>query len=155
VVVTEHDGTTRAGRRTRTVPVALRRVIEARDDGCRFPGCDSRAFHQVHHLMHFADGGATDRDNCLTLCAFHHRLVHEGGWRIVGDSAESRALVFISPNGRAISEVADAPVPCNAALPRASDIDAGTITTAEGGRIDVDLAITALCTMRARAAPDA
>ena len=67
LVVHEADGTKRVGRRTRTVPVALRRIIEARDHGCRFPGCTHRAHHHLHHLVPFAAGGPTDVDNCLTL----------------------------------------------------------------------------------------
>jgi hypothetical protein len=30
------------GRKTRAVPPALRRALQARDDGCRFPGCNHR-----------------------------------------------------------------------------------------------------------------
>ena len=39
------------GRRTRTVPAALRRALDHRDDGCRFPGCSSRHC-DAHHLRH-------------------------------------------------------------------------------------------------------
>jgi hypothetical protein len=69
------------GRRTRTVAPALRRALEIRDRGCRFPGCGSR-FTDAHHVRHWADGGETGLANCLLLCAHHHRLVHEGGWRV-------------------------------------------------------------------------
>jgi hypothetical protein len=69
------------GRRTRTISPALRRALEVRDRGCRFPGC-GRRFTDAHHVRHWADGGPTSLSNCLLLCAFHHRLVHEGGWRV-------------------------------------------------------------------------
>ena len=46
------------GRRTRTVPPALRRALEVRDRGCRFPGCGLR-FTDAHHIVHWADGGET------------------------------------------------------------------------------------------------
>jgi hypothetical protein len=69
------------GRRTRTIPPALRRALEVRDRGCRFPRCGAR-FTDAHHVTHWADGGATSLDNCLLLCRHHHRLVHEGGWSI-------------------------------------------------------------------------
>ncbi len=69
------------GRSTRTIPPALRRALEVRDRGCRFPGCGLR-FTEAHHVTHWADGGETNLDNTLLLCRFHHRLVHEGGWRI-------------------------------------------------------------------------
>jgi hypothetical protein len=69
------------GRRTRTVPPALRRALEVRDRGCRFPGCGLR-FTDAHHVLHWAEGGETSLTNTLLLCRYHHRLVHEDGWRI-------------------------------------------------------------------------
>jgi hypothetical protein len=69
------------GRRTRTIPPALRRALDARDRGCRFPGCGLR-FTDTHHVVHWADGGETSLENTVLLCRFHHRLVHEDGWRV-------------------------------------------------------------------------
>ena len=89
------------GRRTRTIPPALRRALEARDRGCRFPGCGSR-FTDGHHVRHWADGGATSLDNCLLLCRFHHRLVHEEGWKVEWWGAGkpgARHPVFLDPRG--------------------------------------------------------
>ncbi|HKK08883.1 MAG TPA: DUF222 domain-containing protein, partial [Gemmatimonadota bacterium] len=84
VVRVEHeaDGSVLSvGRRTRSIPPALRRALEVRDRGCRFPGCGLR-FTDAHHVEHWADGGETSLENTLLLCRFHHRLVHEGGWRL-------------------------------------------------------------------------
>jgi hypothetical protein len=69
------------GRRTRTVPPAIRRALEARDRGCRFPGCGSR-FCDAHHVKHWSEGGETRLDNLVLLCRVHHRMVHEGGYRV-------------------------------------------------------------------------
>ena len=69
------------GRRTRTIPPSLRRALEARDRGCRFPGCGLR-FTDAHHVKHWADGGETALGNLVLLCAHHHRLVHEAGWSV-------------------------------------------------------------------------
>ena len=69
------------GRRTRSISPALRRGLEVRDGGCRFPGCGLR-FTEGHHIRHWADGGETSLSNALLLCRFHHRLVHEGGWTV-------------------------------------------------------------------------
>jgi len=69
------------GRRTRTIPPSLRRALEARDRGCRFPGCGLR-FTDAHHVKHWADGGETAFENLVLLCSHHHRLVHEEGWRV-------------------------------------------------------------------------
>jgi len=70
-----------AGKRTRTISPALRRALEARDRGCRFPGCGLR-FTDAHHVRHWADGGETSLENLLLLCAHHHRLVHGQGWKV-------------------------------------------------------------------------
>jgi len=72
------------GRRTRVVPPAIRRAVEWRDRGCRFPGCGNR-FCQAHHVHHWTDGGETKLDNLALLCRRHHRAVHEGGFRMEGD----------------------------------------------------------------------
>ncbi|MEX1258937.1 MAG: HNH endonuclease signature motif containing protein [Gemmatimonadota bacterium] len=55
------------GRKTRTIPPALRRALESRDRGCRFPGCGFR-FTDAHHVRHWADGGKTSLANCILLC---------------------------------------------------------------------------------------
>jgi hypothetical protein len=84
------------GRKTRTVSAALRRALEIRDRGCRFPGC-GRRFTDVHHVKHWADGGETSLKNCVNLCRHHHRLVHEGGWAM-GWDREQRPI-FFDPHG--------------------------------------------------------
>lgn len=74
-------GTLSVGRRTRTVPPAIRRALRHRDGGCRFPGCGNR-FADAHHIRHWADGGETRLDNLVLLCRYHHRAVHEGGFTV-------------------------------------------------------------------------
>ncbi len=87
------------GRKTRTIPPSLRRALEARDRGCRFPGCGLR-FTDAHHIKHWADGGETKLENLLLLCSHHHRLVHEEGWTIEWWGKE-KMPVFIDPKGQA------------------------------------------------------
>jgi len=41
-----------AGRRTRAIPPAIRRALNARDRGCRFPGCTATRFVEGHHVKH-------------------------------------------------------------------------------------------------------
>lgn len=86
------------GRRGRTVPPWLGRLLRHRDRGCRFPGCERVRRAKAHHLWHWADGGPTDLDNLLLLCQAHHRLVHEGGWRVRGHPAGE--IRFHRPDGR-------------------------------------------------------
>jgi hypothetical protein len=96
-VTRKPDGTVLdVGRKRRSVPWRLRRALEIRDRGCRFPGC-GRRFTQGHHVTHWADGGGTSLENCLLLCRYHHGLVHEGGWEI-GFGAERRPI-FFDPRG--------------------------------------------------------
>jgi hypothetical protein len=70
---------------TRRVPSsAQRRVLTARDQGCRFPGCNAPpGWCQAHHIRHWIDDGPTDLDNLLLLCPFHHGHVHQHGLILV------------------------------------------------------------------------
>ena len=90
------------GRRKRNVSPALRRALEVRDRGCRFPGCGLR-FTAAHHIEHWADGGETSLRNTLLLCRRHHRLVHEDGYRVAMD--KDGQVVFFTPRGKAIGTV--------------------------------------------------
>jgi hypothetical protein len=86
-------------RKTRTIPVALRRAVNARDERCKFPGCD-RSITEIHHVEHYARGGQTVLTNLVGLCKFHHRCVHEGGYGI--ELAEGGSARFTRPDGRPI-----------------------------------------------------
>ena len=100
-VAEAEDGTPLdVGRKQRTVPTPMKRALWARDRGCSFPGCDHKHYVDAHHIEHWADGGATSLDNLTLLCSHHHRLLHEGGFRIQRD-AENR-LYFQRPDGRVI-----------------------------------------------------
>jgi hypothetical protein len=102
VTVTEdEDGTPLdVGRKQRTVSASIRRALWARDRGCSFPGCDHKHYVDAHHLEHWAAGGATSLENLTLLCTHHHRLLHEGGFKIRRD-ADNR-LYFQRPDGRVI-----------------------------------------------------
>ena len=92
------------GRRQRTVPTAIRRALQARDEGCAFPGCTHTHFVDAHHVRHWSDGGETSLDNLVLLCSHHHRLVHEGGFQIRRDTPRDGAprLYFQRADGRVI-----------------------------------------------------
>ena len=84
-------------RRARTPSVAMVRALRRRDRTCRFPGCERVRYTDAHHVVWWSRGGRTDLVNLVLLCGFHHRLVHEGGWRL---RLESDASVrWFRPNG--------------------------------------------------------
>ena len=96
------------GRRTRTIPTALRRALLDRDRSqCQFPGCESRHC-DAHHVVHWADGGETQLRNLVLCCRFHHRAVHEEGFRVVADA--DGQFRFLRPDGVALP--AEPPAPC-------------------------------------------
>jgi hypothetical protein len=92
------------GRKTRTISAPLRRVLNARDKGCRFPGCANTRFIDAHHVEHWANGGETRPSNLVSLCRFHHHAVHEGG--ICIEKLDDGALRFVRPNGKGVDSVA-------------------------------------------------
>ena len=63
-------------------PSAMSRAKKERYQHCKFPGCTRTHHLQIHHIVHWADGGSTSVSNVVCLCAFHHSLVHEGGYTI-------------------------------------------------------------------------
>ncbi|WP_229693515.1 HNH endonuclease signature motif containing protein [Lentzea pudingi] len=71
------------GRKTRTFPASLRRVLVARDQGCTFPGCDRPPKHcDAHHLRFWSEGGETSVNNAALLCRHHHTLIHHSDWEV-------------------------------------------------------------------------
>ncbi len=152
-VVMRHDSDgriTEVGARTRIIPPALRRALEHRDRGCRFPGCGLR-FTQGHHIRHWAHGGPTTPSNLVLLCRRHHRAVHEDGFQV--HRSPTGELEFRSPHGRLITEVP--PEPAVPTVPFAAlqaqnqefgvHIDARTsMPSWLGERLDVGYAIDVL-----------
>jgi hypothetical protein len=138
------------GRKTRTIPPALRRALRSRDRGCRFPGCTHTRFVDGHHVQHWAQGGETSLSNLVSLCRFHHRLLHEG--RVVVQVLDDGAFRFVRPDGQSF----DSPAPT---APRQLDwmqlvaahqarqirVTAQTaITRWQGARLDYDIAVDGL-----------
>ena len=138
----DHDGTLLdVGHRRRRPTSALRRAARERDKcRCRFPGCESRRV-DLHHIQYWSNGGRTKLANLISLCKYHHTLVHERGYLIA--AARNGAFTFIRPEGTAIPaapalpDVAGAIEGCHDA-----DITPGTIIPAwYGERLDLDHAI--------------
>jgi HNH endonuclease len=60
-----------------------RRLLELRDRGCAFPGCDRPpSWCHGHHIQAWIDGGPTTLANGVLLCGHHHRLIHQGAWQV-------------------------------------------------------------------------
>ncbi len=102
LVVTLFDGTTKvldANDAAERFSKRQRRAIAARDRCCVFPGCSRVPKHcDVHHIHERSAGGPTTTSNGVLLCRFHHRLLHQFGWKLSHD-AETGAWVAIDPHG--------------------------------------------------------
>ncbi len=90
------------GRTSRQIPPWLAREIRHRDAGCRWVGCERKGWTSIHHIVPWGEGGPTDYENLVMLCGLHHRMVHEGNWKIDGDP--NTELRFIGPDGREFSQ---------------------------------------------------
>jgi hypothetical protein len=142
-VVSDNNGDIkRVGRRHGSVRGTLRRKVEHRDDHrCQMPGCQRRAFLEVHHIRHRFHGGDNQLPNLTLLCRFHHHRLHEGGWTAV---RTRNGLEFHDPHGRSIS-----------ATPRNDTGDRSAVAAHQrqpadgrcrwtGEHLDLDMALTAL-----------
>ena len=88
-----------AGRARRVVSGSARRALNARDQYCRWPGCERPASRSAaHHLVHWIEGGKTDLSNLILLCHRHHWMVHEGDWKLV--RAKDERLLAVPPTYR-------------------------------------------------------
>ena len=91
------------GRALRIVPDRTRVAVEDRDGGCRTPGCERTKWLEVHHIVHWQDGGATDTANLVALCGAHHRAHHRGLLHIEGDADDPHGLVFTDAGGKRLT----------------------------------------------------
>src|ERR1700733_11288861 len=55
------------GRKTRSIPPAIRRALNCRDGGCRFPGCTHQRYLDAHHIEHFVQSGDSTLSNLEPL----------------------------------------------------------------------------------------
>ena len=139
------------GRKSRSIPSALRRALRARDDGCRFPGCDRTRYIDGHHIEHWADGGKTSLENLVQLCRHHHRLVHQGGFGC--ERLDHGRIEFRSPRGDVLADyylpeiLAEVVDPIHWFETHMADVDidgATCVTHWDGVGMDYDMAVGAL-----------
>jgi hypothetical protein len=106
------------GRAQRIVPARTRRLVEDRDRGCRYPGCTSTTHIECHHLIHWADGGATDTFNLACLCPFHHDAHHDRDFNVEGDADDPAGLTFTTRHGFPIRPGPSFTTPANPPSPQ-------------------------------------
>jgi len=142
------------GRKTRSIPPAIRRALTSRDHGCRFPGCTFKRYVDGHHVRHWADGGETKLSNLVTLCRFHHRLVHEGGATIL--TLDDGAFRFVKADGQAFDSPLPDPTGWGELVAANETVEIGprtAITRWTGESMDLGLAVEVLMQRRRKYAP--
>jgi hypothetical protein len=145
------------GRKTRSIPPAIRRALNGRDRGCRFPGCTHQRYVDAHHIQHWVHGGQTKLGNLVTLCRFHHRYVHEENIAI--QTQPDGTWRFLKPDGTAFDDVDPTQTPAyawtdllNSHDEQGIHIDSQTAATHwRGERMDYGLAIDGLLQQADRA----
>ncbi len=98
----------RVGRLRRDPSAWMMRQLKHRDRECRFPGCGSRQFTQAHHITSWEHGGLTELENLILVCFFHHKLVHEYGWRIMRE--RDGTVTWFRANGKRYRPGPDPPL---------------------------------------------
>jgi hypothetical protein len=121
------------GRTGRTIPERTRRLVMLRDQGCSVWGCSQTHILEVHHIIHWEDGGPTDTWNLIALCPHHHRLHHKGALGITGN-ADDGTVVFTDHNGNLLTPSGAKPEPPGAPPPPPS----GTYQHPLGERLDYE-----------------
>jgi hypothetical protein len=139
------------GRRRRRPSSAIRRAARERDHcRCRFPGCESRRT-DLHHIQHWANGGRTDLENLISLCPWHHKLVHDRGYLIAAPPAANGTFAFFCPDGTPLPSSPPLPAP-QGSISETHDADITPDTIIPpwyGERLDLNHAIWA-CFANAR-----
>jgi 5-methylcytosine-specific restriction endonuclease McrA len=144
------DAVLALGRRRRRPSSAIRRAARERDHGrCRFPGCESRRV-DLHHIQHWVNGGRTDLANLISLCPYHHKLVHDRGYLIAAPPGTG-TFAFYRPDGTPLPACPPLPAP-QGGISQAHDADITPETIIPpwyGERLDLNHAIWA-CFANAR-----
>jgi hypothetical protein len=79
ITIDEHGVPLNEGRTKRIGSPHIRRALVVRDEHCIFAGCTAPHYwSDVHHVVHWIDGGETSVENSALLCERHHTKVHHG-----------------------------------------------------------------------------
>ncbi|MDS0199484.1 HNH endonuclease [Microbacterium imperiale] len=105
---------------------SMRRLLQARDQHCRFPGCRRAAIRcEIDHTIDHALGGHTHIYNLAHLCQRHHSMKQFTDWNVrqLGDGV----LEWTSPGGRIYRE--DVPIPAVCFTPAADPPPEASVRT--------------------------
>lgn len=102
IFIGDHGEVLHLGRKERCFSARQRKAIAARDGGCVIPGCTAPVqWTEVHHVVPWHSGGATDIENGVLLCWFHHHEIDCSGWqiRMVRGRPEIKAPPWLDRSG--------------------------------------------------------
>ena len=86
------------GQATRIWPEPMGNAIRLRDQHCGFPHCyRPPGWCDIHHCIHWENGGPTSVDNGLLLCRWHHTFLHSKRWQVRLD--QHQQPIFTKPDG--------------------------------------------------------
>jgi hypothetical protein len=88
VLTRDGDDVTAVSSPKRTIPVKLRRALEASYPTCGVKACANDQFLEIDHVVPLEDHGCTELDNLWRLCSHHHRLKTYAGWQVVGRNGD-------------------------------------------------------------------
>lgn len=77
-----------------------RKAILMRDGGCVIPQCNiPPSWCEIHHVVEWAQGGATTVGNGASLCWYHHRNIDTNGWHIkmIDNLPHVQAPLWVDP----------------------------------------------------------
>ncbi len=55
----------------------------------------------LHHIQYWSNGGRTTLDNLVSLCRYHHQVIHDRGYLIA--TARDGTFTFYQPGGTPLS----------------------------------------------------
>jgi Domain of unknown function (DUF222) len=85
VLVRDGDDITNVSSPKRTIPMKLRRALEARYPTCGVKSCANDQFLQIDHVVPIEEHGETSIHNTWRICTHHHHLKSYFGWKVIGE----------------------------------------------------------------------
>lgn len=78
----------------------VRKKVNKRDKHrCFWPNCREKAYHK-HHKVYRSHGGKWESENVVSGCGQHHKWVHDGLIRLIGNPDVAPVEVELTTLGR-------------------------------------------------------